>query len=224
MDTAIDGQPAAEMQVIGMLRLLLIAGIDTTWSAIGAALWHLAEHPEDAARLRAEPALLPTAIEELLRAYAPVTMAREVIEGHRDQRLPDQGRQHGAALLPRRQPRPCDFPEPDRVILDRAENRHAAFGLGHPPMRRQQPRADGADWWRWQTFLQRVPAFRVSGPVRWAVGTVRGPRTLPMSLSGELDFRKKSTDVGTKNALPYHHLSGLLPVLYLPCRPLFPIS
>src|SRR5882757_5732556 len=64
--------------VVGTMALLLIAGIDTTWSAIGASLWHLARTPEDRERLVAEPALLPTAMEEFLRAYAPVTMARLV--------------------------------------------------------------------------------------------------------------------------------------------------
>ena len=60
------------------MTLLLIAGIDTTWSAIGASLWHLARNPEDRRRLVADPGLLPSAIEEFLRAYAPVTMARLV--------------------------------------------------------------------------------------------------------------------------------------------------
>ena len=66
--------------VIGSLRLLLIAGIDTTWSGIGSCIWHLATHPRIAAASVAEPALMPTAIEEFLRAYAPVTMAREVVK------------------------------------------------------------------------------------------------------------------------------------------------
>ena len=75
------GRPAADdAHVLGSLRLLLIAGIDTTWSAIGASLWHLANTPADRERLVAEPELMPTAIEELLRAYAPVTMAREVMK------------------------------------------------------------------------------------------------------------------------------------------------
>ena len=60
-----------------MAMLTLIAGIDTTWSAIGASLWHLATHDDDRARLVAEPELMPTAVEEFLRAYAPVTMARD---------------------------------------------------------------------------------------------------------------------------------------------------
>ncbi len=63
-----------------MAMLTLIAGIDTTWSAIGSSLWHLATHDEDRMRLVAEPGLMATAVEELLRAYAPVTMAREVTD------------------------------------------------------------------------------------------------------------------------------------------------
>ena len=75
-----NGQPLSDAHVLGSLRLLLIAGIDTTWSAIGASLWHLAKTPADRERLIAEPALMPTAVEELLRAYSPVTMAREVMK------------------------------------------------------------------------------------------------------------------------------------------------
>ena len=45
-----------------------MAGIDTTWSSIGSALWHLASVPSDRKRLVAEPELIPTAVEELLRA------------------------------------------------------------------------------------------------------------------------------------------------------------
>src|SRR5215204_3083403 len=76
------GQKLSPQHVVGTMTLLLIAGIDTTWSAIGSSLWHLAQHPEDRRRLRSEPDLLPTAIEELLRAYAPVTMARMVAKDH----------------------------------------------------------------------------------------------------------------------------------------------
>ncbi len=179
LNLTIDGQPAAEMQVVGMLRLLLIAGIDTTWSAIGAALWHLAEHPADAARLRAEPALLPTAVEELLRAYAPVTMAREVVKDTEIGGCPIKAGNMVLLSFPAANRDPAIFPEPDRVILDRAENRHAAFGLGIH-------RCVGSNLARMeltvavQTFLQRVPEFRLADPVRWALGTVRGPRTLPM--------------------------------------------
>ena len=71
-----------------MAVLLLIAGIDTTWSAIGSSLWHLATHPEDRERLVNDAELMPVAVEEFLRAYSPVTMARVVTE-HRVLGLPD---------------------------------------------------------------------------------------------------------------------------------------
>ncbi len=182
MRTTIDGRPADPGDVVGVLRLLLVAGIDTTWSAIGSTLWHLAEHPADAARLRAEPALMPTAIEEFLRAYAPVTMAREVIADTEVAGCPMKAGHMVLLSFPAANRDPAVFPEPDRVILDRAENRHAAFGLGIH-------RCVGSNLARMEltvaveTFLARVPAFRMDGPVRWAVGTVRGPRSLPMAFS-----------------------------------------
>src|SRR5260370_25672073 len=76
IDAELYGQKLSPDHVVGAMALLLIAGIDTTWSAIGASLWHLAKTPADRERLVTEPGLLPTAIEEFLRAYAPVTMAR----------------------------------------------------------------------------------------------------------------------------------------------------
>ncbi|MCP5028447.1 MAG: cytochrome P450 [Actinomycetia bacterium] len=76
LNADIDGEPVPMHVVRGNVGLMLVAGIDTTWSSIGSALWHLATHPEDRQRLVDEPQLLPLAIEELLRAYSPVTMAR----------------------------------------------------------------------------------------------------------------------------------------------------
>ena len=88
---------------------------------------------------------MPTAIEEFLRAYAPVTMAREVVKETADQRLHVQAGRDGAAVVPRRLPRPGDVPgrrqghhrpqgEPARRLRPR-----------HPPLRRLQPRAHGDD-------------------------------------------------------------------------------
>src|SRR5581483_10401975 len=80
LQTEVEGKPLDDGIILGMAALVLIAGVDTTWSAIGSSLWHLATHPEDQKRLVAEPELMPMAIEELLRAYAPVTMARMVTQ------------------------------------------------------------------------------------------------------------------------------------------------
>ncbi|HUS62296.1 MAG TPA: cytochrome P450, partial [Acidimicrobiales bacterium] len=70
LEAELDGQKLDPFQVGRTIGLLLIAGIDTTWSAIGASLWHLAKTPADRERLVKEPDLLPTAMEEFLRAYA----------------------------------------------------------------------------------------------------------------------------------------------------------
>src|SRR5581483_6519337 len=77
-EAEIGGEKLSQSHIRGTMVLLMIAGIDTSWSAIGASLWHLARHAEDRRWLAAEPGLMDTALEEFLRAYAPVTMARLV--------------------------------------------------------------------------------------------------------------------------------------------------
>ena len=100
LNAEMDGQPLDVGHVGGTIALLLIAGIDTTWSAIGASLWHLAGNPADRERLVAEPELLPTAMEELLRAYAPVTMARLVKEDMDWNGVPHEGRRLDPPAFP----------------------------------------------------------------------------------------------------------------------------
>ena len=80
LNAEIEGRKLTDEHINGTLRLLLMAGIDTTWSMIGICLWHLASHTEDRRRLVADPSLIPTATEEFLRAYAPATMAREIVK------------------------------------------------------------------------------------------------------------------------------------------------
>ena len=181
INTRIDGNPLSHNHFFGTLRLLLVAGIDTTWSAIGACLWHLATHEADRKRLVAEPDLLPTAVEEFLRAYAPVTMAREI---SKETRINGTTFKPGEMVLlsfPAANRDPAVFPDPDCVIIDRRENRHAAFGLGihrciGSNLARMEIRVALEEW------LARIPEFRLapSGTVKWSEGTVRGPRRLPL--------------------------------------------
>jgi cytochrome P450 len=174
-----DGRTLTDNHVLGSVRLLLVAGIDTTWSGIGACIWHLAATPEDRRRLVAEPGLMPTAIEELLRAYAPVTMAREVVADTEVNGCPFKPGQMVMLSFPAANRDPAMFPDADRVIIDRKENRHAAFGLGIH-------RCIGSNLARMELtvaveeLLRRVPEFSVAGPVTWSEGTVRGPRRLPI--------------------------------------------
>lgn len=176
-----DGAPLDLATVLGMVALVLVAGIDTTWSAIGSSLWHLASHPRDAARLAAEPQLMPTALEELLRAYSPVTMARVV---RTDTELAGCPMREGDKVLlsfPAANRDPDAFEHAEEVIIDRARNRHVAFGVGihrcaGSNLARMELRVALEEW------LARIPTFRLApgAEVTWAGGQVRGPRSLPV--------------------------------------------
>jgi cytochrome P450 len=177
------GQKLSPQHVVGTMILLLIAGIDTTWSAIGSSLWHLAKNPQDRKRLVEDPSLRPRAVEEFLRAYAPVTMARLVKE---DVELGGvQMKKEDWVLLPfpsaNRDPE--RFERADEVVIDREVNRHAAFGLGiHRCVGSHLARMEltvALDVW-----LDRIPEFSLADPaaVRWSTGQIRGPRALPLRI------------------------------------------
>lgn len=180
----IEGQKLSDEHVQGMCNLMLVAGIDTTWSSIGSAIWHLASHPEDRQRLVNEPELIPSAVEEFLRAYSPVTMARVVSdpEGVDFNGCPMS---YGDKILmnfPGANRDPDVFENPDDVIIDRERNRHVAFGVGIH-------RCAGSNLARMEmqvaieVLLERIPDFHLADPsaVTWAGGQVRGPRILPIA-------------------------------------------
>jgi cytochrome P450 len=179
----IDGQPIDPFQAARTVVLLLIAGIDTTWSAIGASLWHLAKTPRDRERLVNEPALMPTAIEEFLRAYSPVTMARLVKEDFEFNGCPMKADDWILLSFPAANRDPRFFDRADEVLIDRQENRHAAFGLGihrcvGSNLARMELRVALEEW------LRVFPTFSLADPdaVRWSAGQVRGPRVLPLRI------------------------------------------
>ncbi len=167
--------------ILGMSLLLLIAGIDTTWSAIGSSLMHLAQNPHDLELLKSNPEVLDTAVEEFLRAYSPVTMARVVTKD-----LDFKGCQmsKGDKVLmnfPAANRDPAVFENPNKVDLNRKINRHVAFGSGIH-------RCGGSNLARMElktsikTFVNRMPNFKIADPTKivLAGGQVRGPRELPL--------------------------------------------
>ncbi len=181
LHSEVDGQPVEESVVLGIAALVLIAGVDTTWSAIGSSLWHLATHPEDRDRLVAEPELMDTAVEELLRAYSPVTMARIVTSGTSFRGCPMHAGDKVLMNFPGANRDPEVFEDADRVVLDRAVNRHLAFGSGihrcaGSNLARMELRVAIEEW------LRRIPVFSLEDPgaVTWAGGQVRGPRRCPV--------------------------------------------
>jgi cytochrome P450 len=181
MHTEVDGVPVEESLVLGTAALVLIAGVDTTWSAIGSSLWHLATHHEDRRRLVAEPQIMDFAVEELLRAYSPVTMARLVTADVDFGGCPMKAGDKVLMNFPAANRDPEVFDRPDTVVLDRAVNRHVAFGSGihrcaGSNLARMELRVALQEW------LAAVPEFRIdpAAAVTWAGGQVRGPRQLPV--------------------------------------------
>jgi cytochrome P450 len=179
----LNGAKLDPFHVAGTMALLLIAGIDTTWSAIGASLWHLAKTPGDRERLLAEPALLPTAMEELLRAYAPVTMARLVKQDMHWHGVDMKADDWVLLSFPAANRDPAQFERADEVVIDRQVNKHAAFGLGihrcvGSHLARMELRVALEVW------LERIPEFSLADEsmTTWAPGQVRGPRTLPLRI------------------------------------------
>ena len=181
LQSEMDGEPLSMDHVGGTMALLLLAGIDTTWSAIGASIFHLASTPADRERLVAEPGLLPIAMEELLRAYAPVTMARLVRDDVDFHGCPMKAEDWVLLPFPAANRDPLAFEDADQVIIDREVNRHAAFGLGihrcaGSHLARMEMRVALEVW------LEHFPSFSLADPdaVQWSGGQVRGPRVLPI--------------------------------------------
>ncbi len=184
LNVEVNGSKLAPEHVRGSMVLILVAGIDTTWSAIGSSIWHLATHPDDLARLVNEPDLMPLAVEEFLRFYAPVTMARLVREDYEFDGCPMKKDDWILLGFPAANRDPEAFDDADTFIIDRAVNRHAAFGLGIH-------RCVGSNLARLELrvaleeFTKRYQKFELdeSSGVTWAPGQVRGPRHVPLRVA-----------------------------------------
>ncbi|MEL7155664.1 MAG: cytochrome P450, partial [Actinomycetota bacterium] len=182
-DAEIDGEPMDDTAMAKMLFLLLLAGIDTTWSAMGSSFLHLATHDEDRRRLAADPSLIPTATEEFLRAYAPVYVGRIATEDSAISGCPVKEGEWVMLNFPAANRDPAAFDDADQVIIDRQKNRHAAFGLG-------VHRCLGSNLARLEInvalemLLARFPEFSLieGSEPGWAAGNVRGPRQVPVRL------------------------------------------
>jgi cytochrome P450 len=131
LEAQVDGEHLSETDLLGFCILLLLAGNETTTTLLGNALQTFTEHPEVMEELRADPSLIPAAIEEVLRYRSPVRLLlrvtqQEVILG--EQALPaDTGIVAWLASANRDEEQ---FPHPDTFDIHRAPNRHLAFGYG----------------------------------------------------------------------------------------------
>jgi cytochrome P450 len=180
------GDALSEEEVFGMVVLLIVAGHETTVGLIGNAVVHLLAQPEELALVRADPALIPAAIEEVLRFEGPVerTLNRWAAT---DVELGGQTIRRGdlvIAILNSADRDESRFPDPDRLDLAREDKRHLAFGrgshycLGAPLARLEAEIAI-------ETLLRRRPGLRLlveQHELEWrATPTFRRLATLPVA-------------------------------------------
>jgi cytochrome P450 len=130
MGATVFGEPIPENRLIGVLLLLMIAGLDTTQSAISQSIEELAVQQERQRELRANPDRIPMMTEELLRWTAPAGPYRSAV---RDTELGGVTMKKGDRvnfMVQVANRDPAEFEAPQTVDLDREVNRHMAFGLG----------------------------------------------------------------------------------------------
>ena len=125
----VGGRKFDDNELVGFCFNLFLAGLDTVSSNMGMQVLHLAERQDHQAILRANPAMIPDAIDEMMRAYAAVATSRECIKETQigGVTVKPGDKVHLATVLAGRDP--AVYPRPDEVILDR-KARHVSFGYG----------------------------------------------------------------------------------------------
>src|SRR5205807_1371882 len=183
VEAEVDGERLTPEEILGFVQLLLVGGQETTANLISNAVLCLIENPGQLARLRAAPALLPSALEEVLRYRSPVQWmpraTRRAVAVH-GQVIPA-----GKLVLPmigsaNRDPK--QFHDAGRFDITRDPNPHLAFGHGihsclGAPLARLEARIALTD------FLERVKGFALASDEPWEPRNalhVHGPSRLPI--------------------------------------------
>jgi cytochrome P450 len=180
----VEGERLSPGEVARFLRLLLIAGHETTASAMSWTLHWLAEHPEERRRLAGNPHLIPTAVDEFLRLASPVVLSARNATTDLELHGVSIGEGDVVALGFAAANLDADaFPNPTRCVLDRADNRHLAFGFGpHVCLGAHVARLELTVML--EEVGRRVEQLRVSAPTRRnPSGSVRSFAVLPVQIS-----------------------------------------
>jgi cytochrome P450 len=182
------GDRLTEDELLAMVSLLLIAGHETTVNLIGNGMLALMEHPQQMERLRADPALIKPAVEELLRYDGPLETATERF-AREDVTLSDVTIPRGEmvfAVVASANRDETQFKDADLLDLTREPNRHLAFGQGvHFCVGAPLARLEGQI--AINSLLQRIPDLRLGVPsqaLRRRPGLVlHGLKSLPVVFS-----------------------------------------
>jgi cytochrome P450 len=125
----VEGRKLTSDELTGFCFNLFLGGLDTVSANIGSQFRHLAERPDHQAYLRANPDQIPTAIDELMRAYPSSTTSRRCTKAYRIGEVVMLPGDHVMLCTPLAGRDPEAFPNPNEIILDR-KPRHLSFGYG----------------------------------------------------------------------------------------------
>jgi len=185
MNAEIEGDRLTDEEIVANCIVTMVGGQETTTNLIGNGLLTLMRNPQQLAQLRDDSSLIPSAVEELLRYESPSQhtgrIARENVQI--GDRQIGKG-QAVMAIMAAANRDPERFPDPDRLILDRSDNKHLAFGwsshfcFGAPLARMEGQIA-------FETLLRRLPSLELTpGPLTWRNNSgLRGLMALPVTFA-----------------------------------------
>jgi cytochrome P450 len=183
MAADVDGAKLTEDEIIANLIVTMVGGQETTTNLIGNGMLTLLRNPAVMERLRADSSLMPSAVEELLRYESPSQhTARLAPEDVEMGGKPIRKRQAVIAVMGAANRDPERFPEPDRLDIDRKDNRHVAFGwAAHFCFGAALARMEGQI--AFETILRRLPGLTLDAsiPLEWRHNLgLRGLTQLPI--------------------------------------------
>ena len=189
-----EGDTLNEQEMLNMLRLLLIAGNETTTNLIGNGMLALLRHPDQLSVLRDDPSLMPAAVNELLRFDSPVQSDfRAAVEDCEVDGVPIRGGESIILLLGAANHDPAVFDRPERLDVRRREGNHIALGRGiHHCLGAFLARLEGRI--AFEMLLERFPTIRLltDRPAFRSGIVLRGLESLPLGAGGPREVGKES--------------------------------
>ena len=182
----IDGQQISAFDAVSYYVIIATAGHDTTSSSTGGAMWALAERPQELAKVKANPALIPGLVDESIRWTTPVrhfmrSAAQDTTVGGHAFKADDWF----MLCYPSGNRDETVFDDPLEFRVDRSPNRHLAFGYG-PHVCLGQHLAKMEMRILWEELLPRLKSVELAGDARLSEANfVNGPKKLPIRYAFE---------------------------------------
>ena len=182
LQAEVDGRRLTDLDFNTFFMLLINAGGDTTRNLVAGGMCVLMDHPEERAKLEADPSLLPTAVEELLRYVSPVTaFLRTAMKDTELRGVPVKEGDRVAMFYPSANRDAAHFADPDRFDVTRKPNPHVAFGGGgtHFCLGANLARVEAAALV--SEVLSRMKNMEVAGPIERVPSTlIAGIHSMPV--------------------------------------------